>query len=77
MKMPPPVAEEIRRHVRDARAKDPFISVAGPKKILDDHFDRGFTHQYVSKIADRVAREALIIADRTQIEEGMNFTRNK
>jgi hypothetical protein len=38
-------------------------------------FPAGFAHQYVSKIADKIAREALVQADRTQIEERMNFTR--
>jgi len=42
---------------------------------LEEHFQRGFSHQSVSKIADKVAREGLIEADRTQIEERMNFTR--
>ncbi len=75
MRILPPVEEEIRRVVRDARAKDPLISVARLKIVLEEHFERGFSYQYVSKIADKVAREALIVADRTKIEEGMNFTR--
>jgi hypothetical protein len=40
---------------------------------LEKHFQRGFSHQYVSKIADKVAREGLIDADRTKIEERMNL----
>jgi len=76
MRILPPVEEEIRRIVRDARAKDPLISVAGLKKELEDHFGRGFSHQYVSKIADKVAREALIEVDRAQIEARMAFTRD-
>jgi hypothetical protein len=75
MRILPPVEEEIRRIVRDERAKDPLITVAGLEKALEDHFQRGFSHQYVSKIADKVAREGLIEADRTQIEQRMNFTR--
>jgi hypothetical protein len=75
MRILPPVEEEIRRIIRDARAKDPLITVAGLEKALEEHFQRGFSHQYVSKIADKVAREALMVADRTQIEERMNFTR--
>jgi hypothetical protein len=75
MRVLPPVEEEIRRVVRDERAKDPLISVAALKHALEEHFQRGFSHQYVSKIADKVAREALIQADRTQIEQRMNFTR--
>ena len=73
--MLPPVEEEIRRVVRDERAKDPLITFAGLEKALEDYFQRGFSHQYVSKIADKVAREALIVADRTRIEERTNFTR--
>ena len=57
------------------RAKDPLIRIAGLKAVLEKHFRRGFSHQYVSKIADKVAREALIVADRRQIEERMDFTR--
>jgi hypothetical protein len=75
MRVLPPVEEEIRRIVRDARAKDPLITVSGLEKALEDHFQRGFSHQYVSKIADKVAREGLVEADRTQIEARMIFTR--
>lgn len=75
MRILPPVEEEIRRIVRDERAKDPLASVSQLKAALEKHFQRGFSHQYVSKIADKVARDGLIQADRTQIEERMNFTR--
>ena len=75
MRVLPAVEEEIRRIIRDARAKDPLITVLGLEHALEKHFNRGFSHQYVSKIADKVAREALVVADRTQIEERMNFTR--
>jgi hypothetical protein len=75
MRILPPVEEEIRRIVRDDRAKDPLISVARLEAALEEHFQRGFSHNYVSKIADKVAREGLIEADRTRIEDRMNFTR--
>jgi hypothetical protein len=76
MRVLPPVEEEIRRIVRDARAKDPLITVSGLEHALEAHFRRGFSHQYVSKIADKVAREGLIEADRTRIGARMNFTRD-
>jgi hypothetical protein len=75
MRILPPVEEEIRRIVRDERAKDPLVTVSGFKAALEEHFERGFSHQYVSKIADKIAREGLIEADRTQIEARMIFTR--
>jgi hypothetical protein len=58
MRVLPPVEEEIRRIIRDERAKDPLITVDGLEHALEKHFDRGFSHQYVSKIADKVSREA-------------------
>jgi hypothetical protein len=75
MRILPAIEEEIRRVVRDARAKDPLITVSGLEKTLEAHFKRGFSHQYVSKIADKVFREALVRIDRTKINERMNFTR--
>jgi hypothetical protein len=75
MRILPPVEEQIRRIVRDARAKDPLITVSGLEKTLEAHFKRGFSHQYVSKIADKVMREALVQLDRTKIQQRMNFTR--
>jgi hypothetical protein len=75
MRILQPVEEQIRRIIRDERAKDPLITVSGLEHALEDHFQRGFSHQYVSKIADKVARESIVQADREQIEQRMNFTR--
>lgn len=77
MRILPAVEEEIRRVIRDERAKDPLITVSGLEKAFEAHLQRGFSHQYVSKIADKVAREALVQADRTQIEQRLNLTREK
>ena len=41
MRVLPPVEEEIRRIIRDARAKDPLITVSGLEHALEKHFDRG------------------------------------
>lgn len=49
--------------------------MAGLKTVLEKHFNRGFSHQYISKISDKVAREGLIDAERTKLEERMQFTR--
>jgi hypothetical protein len=75
MRVLSPVEEEIRRIIRDERAKDPLITVSGLEHALEKHFDRGFSHQYVSKIADKVSSEGLVEMDRTRIEDRMNFTR--
>ena len=75
MRVLPPVEEQIRRIIRDARAKDPLITVLGLEHALEKHFDRGFSHQYVSKIADKVAREGLVDLDMFKIEQRMFTTR--
>lgn len=75
MRVLPPVEQEIRRAIRDARAADPLISVGALELHLEKKFNRGFSYRYVAKLADKVARQALIEADRTKIEERLAFTR--
>jgi len=75
MRILPAVEEEIRRVIRDERAKDPLITVGRLEKALEAHFNRGFAYNYVAKIADKVAREGLMEIDRTQIEQRLAFTR--
>jgi hypothetical protein len=75
MRILPAKEEEFRRVIRDARAKDPLITVAGLERVLEDHFKRGFSYNYVSKIADKIAREGLVEIDRAKIEERMAFSR--
>ena len=75
MRVLPPVEEKIRREIRDARALDPLISVAELQRKLEEKLNRSFSHRYVSKLADKVALQALVEMDRTQIEDRMNFTR--
>jgi hypothetical protein len=67
----------MRRAIRDARAADPLISVSGLEAVLEKRFNRGFSRKYVAKFADKVFHQSLIEADRTQIEERLNMTREK
>jgi hypothetical protein len=69
MRVFPQVEAEIHRVIRDERAKYPLITVARIEKALEAKFNRGFSYQYVAKIAEKVQREALVQADRTQIEQ--------
>jgi hypothetical protein len=75
MRIVPAIEAEIRREIRDARAIDPLISVSSLEETLEKKFQRGFSYRYIAKLADKVARQALIEADRTQIEERLAFTR--
>ena len=61
--------------IRDARAKDQLITVFNIKLILEKEFNHGFSYQYISKVADKIAREGLIEMDRTKTEERMQSTR--
>src|SRR3954469_11852673 len=75
MRIVPAVEAELRREIRDARALDPLISVSALEQRLEKKFNRGFSYRYIAKLADKIARQALIEADRTQIEERVAFTR--
>lgn len=75
MRIVPAVEAELRREIRDARALDPLIGVAALEQHLEKKFKRGFSYRYVAKLAEKVARQALIEADRTKIEERLAFTR--
>jgi hypothetical protein len=69
MRIVPELDHKIRREIRDARAKDPLISVVALQEQLDQQFNRTFTRKYIAKLAMKVERHALAEADRTKIEE--------
>jgi hypothetical protein len=75
MRIVPELDYKIRREIRDARAKDPLVSVVALQEQLEKQFSRTFSRKYIAKLALKVERQALSEADRTQIEERMNFTR--
>ncbi len=75
MRIIPAIEAELRREIRDARALDPLISVSALEQHLENKFNRGFSYRYIAKLADKIARQALIEADRTKIEERLAFTR--
>jgi hypothetical protein len=75
MRILPPVEEKIRRVIRDARAQDPLISVSDLHSILEKKLGRSFSRKYIAKLSDKVARQSLVEADRTKIEQRLDFTR--
>jgi hypothetical protein len=72
-----PVQEEIRHVIRGGHAKGPLVAVARLKSVLEKHFRRGFSRQYVSKIAGKVARDGLVEIDRTRIGESRVASRRQ
>jgi hypothetical protein len=75
MKIMPDVEQEIRRKIRDERAKDPLITVIGLQSKPETHFNHTFHRDYVAKLTHKVSRQTLVELDRTRLEERMNFTR--
>jgi hypothetical protein len=68
MRIVPAIGQEIRRAIRDAQALDPLITVSQLQKALEKKFNRTFDWTYLRKLHEKVSRQALIEADRTQIE---------
>jgi hypothetical protein len=75
MRIVPELDHKIRREIRDARAKDPLIGVLALQEQLETKFNRTFTRKYITRLAMKVEGTALAEADRTKIEERMQFTR--
>jgi hypothetical protein len=75
MRIQPELNHKIRREIRDARVKDPLISVVALQEQLERQFSRTFSRKYIAKLAVKVERQALADADRTKIAERMQFTR--
>jgi hypothetical protein len=75
MRIVPELDHKIRREIRDARARDPLMSVVDLQEQLEERFNRTFTRKYIAKLAFKVERQALQEADRTKLEERMQFTR--
>jgi hypothetical protein len=75
MRIVPAIEAEIRRAIRDARALDPLINVSALQRTLEKKFQRTFARDYVGRLLHKVAREGLMEADRTQIEERLAQTR--
>jgi hypothetical protein len=75
MRVLPPIEQEIRRAIRDARAKDPLIPVTKLQETLERQFNRQFSRPYLTKLSVKVAREAPVEVDRIKIEERMSHTR--
>jgi hypothetical protein len=70
-----PVHDAIKRAIRDERAIDPLISYGELVEKVSKRFNRSFDQRYIKRLAEKVARQALVDADRTQIEQRLNFTR--
>jgi len=44
----------MRRVIRDARAKDPLITVGRIQRLLEKRFQRGFSYEYIARVAEKV-----------------------
>jgi hypothetical protein len=75
MRLVPELDHKIRREIRDASAEDPLVSVAALQDQLEKQFNRIFTRKYIAKLAFKVECQALQEADRTKIEELIQFMR--
>jgi hypothetical protein len=75
MRITPPIEDKIRRTIRDARSRDPLITVVAVQEELQRKFNRTFDRAYLAKLCNKVAVASRIELDRTQIEQRMSFTR--
>jgi hypothetical protein len=77
MRMIPEVEMQIRRAIRDERAKDPLITIGKIQENLSKKFDRPFAYDYIMRMVHKVGKEAMIEASRTKLEARLNQTREQ
>jgi hypothetical protein len=53
MRIVPELDHKIRIEIRDAKAKDPLISVVALQDQLEKKFNRTFTRKYIAELALR------------------------
>lgn len=58
----------IRRHIRDARALDPLISLVGLQKVLETKFNRQISVNFIMKLSKKVDGEIMVRPDIEKIE---------
>jgi hypothetical protein len=56
MRILPELETKIRRDRRDARAKDPLVSIVDLQEQLEHKFERTFSRKYLAKLAHKVER---------------------
>lgn len=61
----PAVELEIRRAIRDERAKYPLMPITKFQEWLEERFGRTFKSAYLTTVSKKVARQTLIEIDRT------------
>jgi hypothetical protein len=66
--------EEIKRTIPHAIALDPLINITRMQRHLEEQFNRSFSFYYTRKLMHKGAMQCRMEADRTQIEQRMNFT---
>ncbi len=77
MRYLPEFEESIRRLIRDAKAADPLVTIGDVQRLCERRFNRTFSPRYIKKLCEKVYRQSLIEADRTQLDERLNITREK
>src|SRR3954452_2702451 len=68
MKIVPAVEQELRRAIREERAKDPLIPITKLQENLERHFNRTFAREYLTKLSEKVARQTLVELDRARLK---------
>ncbi len=67
-KLSHPYEQQIRRAIRDAYALDPIITQTKLLEYLEKRFNKTFDHRYVTRLVNKVSKEAMPDLDREKIE---------
>lgn len=75
MRIVPAIESKIRREIRDAKARDPLVSIVDLQAQLETKLNHTFSRAYLTRLARKVERQSLVDLDRTKIDQRINFSR--
>jgi len=77
MKMLEEKEEMLKKTIRNAMAVNPFISIRGTQALVEHNTGRSISDKYVSRLMQKIRKQAVIQSDRKQMNERLAEVRER
>lgn len=77
MKMLEEKEEMLKKTIRNAMAINPFISIRGTQALVEQNTGRSISDKYVSRLMQKIRKQAVIQSDRKQMNERLAEVRER
>ena len=69
--------EMLKKTIRNAMAINPFISIRGTQALVEQNTGRSISDKYVSRLMQKIRKQAVIQSDRKQMNERLAEVRER